>query len=696
MRRLIRYLSFACGGGIIGLLGLIFIAHCQFFQPYLTWTIEKSLEKTSIGELHIDGFKGKWLGHFEIDTLQFNRDSKRVVAARGLNVSWKPWASLLRRVPVVTSLSAAKLHYFPTSSKSNSPSAGPFNYHKSVKKIKQFLTAINGVRLSDIRIGDERGGLSCVRSEGWFACEAAYKEHHMQMKYHAESERISLYAKHFDLTGLPIASMPLDAGWIQVDLQAVLGKRALEASGNIGLHDLRVNGKPGIYEGMINVRYQKQVGEIDAKILTGGEKTTLHMNLARSNRIDAAVPLSLLPRALGIDELVLGGVLKARVELNKSWQPLLGQVSLEGGRLAVEPIGELQPVVLEASIKQNKLILTRLEANQRGRQVATGTGEIQLQSLRGEGQLKLDGLAVSIPGQYSARLDGELALEPSSKITGQIVVKHFERAGNGFVAKQIPSLNIVKSSNKVPKSSDGNGQGPSVPIAIEVKTDKPLKIKDKGIWFLAGLGLHVTGDAASPIVSGRVALEEGSVDFLSRHFLLAKSAITIKENVAHLNLDFSTSLSDYLIRLQILGTSNKPQIRLSSKPELPQNQIIAKLVFDTDFDKLSPVQVIQVMKLISELKAPSGFSVGTLENKLSDILHLDRLVMDYFPKDGLVLGVSKHIGDKVSIQLDKALQSVGDARAKIEVKINQHLNLEGGMGSADEKPSLKLNWKHDY
>ncbi len=69
-----------------------------------------------------------------------------------------------------------------------------------------------------------------------------------------------------------------------------------------------------------------------------------------------------------------------------------------------------------------------------------------------------------------------------------------------------------------------------------------------------------------------------------------------------------TQVLDVTATVKITGLADAPKIELSSTPELPQDEILARLLFGEPASQLTALQVVQIGAALASLSGGGGGS----------------------------------------------------------------------------------------
>ena len=105
----------------------------------------------------------------------------------------------------------------------------------------------------------------------------------------------------------------------------------------------------------------------------------------------------------------------------------------------------------------------------------------------------------------------------------------------------------------------------------------------------------------------------GRLDILTQRITFDRGIITFAGDLDPI-LDFSgsTQSGDVTITVTVSGRASDPEVTFSSVPELPQDEMLARLIFQKGIGELSPVQIARLAAAVAELSGGSGGLLGQL------------------------------------------------------------------------------------
>ena len=129
-----------------------------------------------------------------------------------------------------------------------------------------------------------------------------------------------------------------------------------------------------------------------------------------------------------------------------------------------------------------------------------------------------------------------------------------------------------------------------------------------------------------PIPDGGLQLRRGTLTVIGTTLNFSEGSIDFSgAGLADPSIHFvaNSSTASIVATLTVSGSARDPKITLSSVPDMPQDEILSQLLFNTSTSKLSALQLAQIAAALASLSgASSGFD--PLES-LRTSFGLDRL-----------------------------------------------------------------------
>ena len=242
-----------------------------------------------------------------------------------------------------------------------------------------------------------------------------------------------------------------------------------------------------------------------------------------------------------------------------------------------------------------------------------------------------------------------------------------------------------------------------VALDLTVTADNRIYISGRGLQSEWQADLDVTGTATDPILSGQIKNVDGVFEFAGRRFDITNGDIIFTEpNGLTPRLDLAASYEtetaargDVTATIRVTGTAESPNIRLTSTPTLPQEDIMSLILFGKDPGQLTAYESLQIAQSVATLTATGPFGGGGITNTLRRSAGLDTLS---FGEDaetgGGTLTVGKYVSDDVYVS---ATQGLGDAGNSVSVtyEVTDNITVESTLEETGAQ-SVSANYKKDY
>lgn len=207
------------------------------------------------------------------------------------------------------------------------------------------------------------------------------------------------------------------------------------------------------------------------------------------------------------------------------------------------------------------------------------------------------------------------------------------------------------------------------------------------------IDLTATGTASNVNLKGDATMVRGSLDLAGRPFVFDSGEITFDGpvNSARISVDAERSVNGFVARVQVSGKPSNPVFELSSTPDLPQDEILSRLLFGRSSIDLSPVEAAQLASSIAKLSGRGGgFDPAA---QLQSALGVDRLSIGSNDAGNAELGVGQYLSDDVYLQLNAA--GASGSSVEVEWEPADHVSVTSETTATGEN-KISIRWKKDY
>ena len=320
----------------------------------------------------------------------------------------------------------------------------------------------------------------------------------------------------------------------------------------------------------------------------------------------------------------------------------------------------------------------------------------------------LQSASLTDPGLYRTRVSGEVSLEGGlaggARIGGALALSDTEiLIPSGTSAGAAPSLDIshVNEPSSVRQTraragllADGGeegGGGTTYPLALVVDAPNRIFLRGRGLEAELGGRLRLGGSTRNVVPEGQFELIRGRLDILGQRFQFDEGTATLQGDFnPYIRLVAATEQDDTTIRVVVEGLAASPEILFQSEPELPEDEVLARLLFDRGIDTLSPLQAAQLASAVATLTGRGGDGiVGRLRQNFG----LDDLDVTSDGEGGAAVRAGRYISDNV--YSDVTVNSAGETDVSINLDISPSVTMKGSVGS-EGNTGIGIFFERDY
>jgi translocation and assembly module TamB len=382
----------------------------------------------------------------------------------------------------------------------------------------------------------------------------------------------------------------------------------------------------------------------------------------------------------------------------------------------------LNEITAAISAEGQQLNLTRFAARTAGGGSLGGSGTLDLGKPRLPFELRVTANAARPVNSDlgNATLDGALTLAGEalgeSRITGKLLVRRAELRIPDRLPPSIKSLPGVRERGQRPPGAQplappGRGNVPEAslpPIALGLTIEAPRAIFLRGRGLDAELGgeVKVGGTLAAPMLEGGFMLRRGTLVVLDRRLDLNRANISFDAGGIMPNLDvLATSRAEEVeVNVAVEGPARDPKISFTSNPELPADEVLARLLFGRRGGDLSPFQMLQLAEALAGATGRPLPGPGGLMERIRRTLALDRLSIGQEKEGeqragqepGATLETGRYVADGVFVGLKQSTDG-GPPRVGVQIDLMPRLRLEaesGGNSLAGDRVGIAFEYEY--
>jgi translocation and assembly module TamB len=500
------------------------------------------------------------------------------------------------------------------------------------------------------------------------------------------------------LTGTPQrpdAHLALTTKGLDIETDGALPRPALDLTANADWHGDRVT---------LDAKIASGSGE--ALTLSGSvpfafDLTTLAPRVTRDATLALAIKgggrlenlSTIIP--LGEDKIAGGFAVDLAVGGTLAEPRPSGRVSISGGHYSNMALGtELDGIDLALTSAGQRFVLDHLTATdgKAGKLNASGAVDMAQTPATVGFNLAFTDFLVARDDNMTVNADGDLKLSGTLKAmsaAGKLGVRRAEL----YIPDRLPASIVTLDVTEVGGRDKGEApqSAPVTPITLQIALDAPGQVFVRGHGVTSEWHGHIdiAGSTAAPSLAGQLSVSNGSIDLLGQSFNIDRGIIGFASGTRldpTLDIQASATAATVTALVNVSGTAQAPKIALSSTPALPQDEILARVLFGANVGSLTPSQGLQLAAAAATL-AQGGPGIM---DRVRSTIGLDRLDLSAGGANangtqgvakGTTVSGGKYIANGVFVGVAQGL-GTNSSQAKVEVEITPNISVNSTFGTA--------------
>ncbi|SDG89063.1 translocation/assembly module TamB domain-containing protein [Roseospirillum parvum] len=287
------------------------------------------------------------------------------------------------------------------------------------------------------------------------------------------------------------------------------------------------------------------------------------------------------------------------------------------------------------------------------------------------------------------------------QVTGDLTVTPVEVRLIAPPAGSPPELDVIEVNHpdrrdSAPARTAAASQDPGIGLDVRVHLPRRIMVRGRGLESEWAGDLHVTGSAAAPRVTGAINVVRGEFVLAGKRFELAKGLIEFHGGQPIdplLDVRAEHPAGSFTGIVAVSGPASDFDLALTANPPLPQDEVLARILFGKKVSQLSQAEAIQVATAISELTDDGTGGGLDVIGGLRGALGLDRLSVGG-GADGPTVEAGTYLSDSVYVGVAQGADATS-SEATVEVELTDTLSVETKAG-ADASGEVGINWSYDY
>ncbi|MER9710461.1 translocation/assembly module TamB domain-containing protein [Mesorhizobium sp. M0174] len=414
------------------------------------------------------------------------------------------------------------------------------------------------------------------------------------------------------------------------------------------------------------------------------------------------VPFAFLTRTLAAQGLSLSGTADVDIQVRgPATSPVIsGTVRTSGARLLDARSGlAINDITADVAVGGGVARINRLTGTLSTRGSLSASGTVGIDPAKG---FPADLSIKLVDGRYTdgkvvtANLGGDLTvkgpLTSAPMISGTVnlaktVITVPEKLPGSLAELNVKHKNApaaVRAQDKAlhPAAASSGGGGSGLILDVTVNAPSQIFIQGRGVDAELGGSLRLTGPASSPQAVGTFTLRRGRLTILAKRLTFTEGTVGFSGSlVPYLNLTAQSKTTSATVTIVVSGEATNPKFTFSSVPALPEDEVLAQLIFGRSMSNLSPLQIAQLAEAAGQL-AGIGGSTSLLQN-LRSAIGVDDLDVITDEEGGTAVSAGKYLNDRTYVTIQKG-DRPGSGKATVDLDVGRGVKLRGEATDAGE------------
>jgi translocation and assembly module TamB len=388
-----------------------------------------------------------------------------------------------------------------------------------------------------------------------------------------------------------------------------------------------------------------------------------------------------------------------------------GTVTTSGARVVLPGMGiNLEGVAVNAGLNAGRADLSVTAGVQGGGAISI-TGPVQMTApFGGTLSVALDNVVLVDPTLYRTSLSGNLRVDGplagGAAITGNIAVGETEIsiAGTGAGASgPIPDITHFNEPADVRRTrefaglvrTEGREQREVRPYSLDIVVRAPrVFVRGRGLDAELAGQVRLTGTSTNVEPIGAIDLVRGRLNLLGARLRVTEGEIVLEGTLIPVlrlrAVSEVRSEDDVQAFVTIDGPITDPQFRFESEPPLPEDEVLARILFGSDLANISALQAAQLASAAATLAGGGGPGiVGGIRSGLG----IDDLDVRTDEQGRTAVTAGTYLTD--NLYADVTTRSDGETEINLNLDLTQSVTVTGSTNNVGES-RIGIFFRRDY
>ncbi|HEV2865690.1 MAG TPA: translocation/assembly module TamB domain-containing protein, partial [Allosphingosinicella sp.] len=247
--------------------------------------------------------------------------------------------------------------------------------------------------------------------------------------------------------------------------------------------------------------------------------------------------------------------------------------------------------------------------------------------------------------------------------------------------------------------AEEEGGMPSIwQLDLRLRADNRVYVAGMGLESEWSTDLRVEGTTATPRIVGELELIRGELSLAGRRFEVRRGHVQFtgaRPPNPRIDLEAVSDIEGVQVAIVVTGSSTNPQIAFTSSPNLPQDEVVSRILFGSSVTEISALQAVQLAASLNTLRGGGGGGLNPM-GRLRSATGLNRIRIlgaDQTTGRGTAIAAGMYLSDDIYIEI--VTDARGFTATQLEVSLSRALSLLSQFGS-QSGTNVNLRYSRDY
>ncbi len=295
---------------------------------------------------------------------------------------------------------------------------------------------------------------------------------------------------------------------------------------------------------------------------------------------------------------------------------ITGDISLQNGVYVNMPSGTyIRDITLLGKLHKDTLNITKIYARDDSKIGGTVNGSGKIRYVNGKLDtnigIKIDKFKAVDQKWLNARLFGNVTLNGDLmnevKVKGDLYTEKPAIDVSSIVMLSMRSTDLI--TKRKPETQSSNSIKIKFPTDIQLSMKPELTVSGFGLQSAWDANAKVTGDLLAPKYEFAAKLKSGKIELTDNAFKLKGGDVLINNNDTNISVSAEKVIDKITVGAKFIQTVGQSKVNLYSNPYMPDNDIIAYMLFEKASSEISIGEAMALLGVMTNLSGGADLNI---------------------------------------------------------------------------------------